>query len=123
MTKLAAVALIALLPFGAAHAFQVVTPGQMKDAGMGFTQSNSFRQSVDPQNDVNFQFHSYANGQRVGDNRLNYNRFGRMDSGGRYLGDDMDSNFRSCADYSDNNTANLDAMSMGGNAYPCQRFR
>ena len=58
----------------------------------------------------------------AGDNRLSYNRWGRMDGGGRYLGD-SDNNFRSCSEYSDNNTAMLDSMSRGGNNYPCQRFR
>ena len=37
MNKLIAATVIALLPLGAAGAFQVITPGQMQDAGMGFT--------------------------------------------------------------------------------------
>jgi len=125
MNKLIAATVIALLPLGAASAFQVITPGQMQDAGMGFTQSNSFRQQVDPAGDPNFrvQFSGGTNSMGgAGDNRLNYNRWGRMDGGGRYLGD-SDSNFKSCSEYSDSNTAMLDNMSRGGNSYPCQRFR
>ncbi|MBI1180607.1 MAG: hypothetical protein GC201_08610 [Alphaproteobacteria bacterium] len=122
MKTLAVAAIAALLPLGAAHAFQVITPGEMKDAGLGFAQSSAFRQSVDPQTDSNFHFSAYGGGQNAGDNRLRYNQYGRVDGGGRYLGD-YSSTFRSCGDYSDNNTAELDALSVGGNAYPCQRFR
>ncbi len=125
MKKLIAATVLALLPLGASNAFQVITPAQMQDAGMGFTQSNSFRQQVDPNTDPNFkvQFNAGSGAYGgAGDNRLSYNRFGRMDGGGRYLGD-SDSNFKSCSEYSDNNTAMLDSMTRGGNAYPCQRFR
>jgi hypothetical protein len=123
MNKLFAAVVIVMLPIGAASAFQVVTPGQMKDAGMGFTQSQSFNQQVDPSSDPNFRFSASSGTDRsVGDNRLGYNRFGRMDGGGRYLGDN-NSNFKSCSEYSDSNTAQLDNMSRGGNSYPCQRFR
>jgi hypothetical protein len=123
MNKLFTAVVIVMLPIGAASAFQVVTPGQMKDAGMGFTQSQSFNQQVDPQSDPNFKFSASSGTSRgAGDNRLTYNSFGRMDGGGRYLGD-SNSNFKSCAEYSDSNTAQLDNMSRGGNSYPCQRFR
>lgn len=125
MNKLIAATILALLPVGAAGAFQVITPGQMQDAGMGFTQSSSFREQVDPKTDPNFrvQFTSGASTMGgAGDNRLTYNQWGRMDGGGRYLGD-SGSNFKSCAEYSDSNTAMLDNISRGGNNYPCQRFR
>lgn len=125
MKTLFAAVVITLLPLGAASAFQVISPGQMKDAGMGFTQSNSFRQQVDPNNDPNFNVQFSAGSRSMGgagDNRLSYNRWGRMDGGGRYLGD-HDSNFKSCSEYSDNNTAMLDNITRGGNTYPCQRFR
>jgi hypothetical protein len=125
MNKLIAATVLALLPLGAASAFQVITPGQMQDAGMGFTQSNSFRQQVDPNSDPNFKV-QFSGGTGsfggAGDNRLSYNRWGRMDGGGRYLGD-SDSNFKACSEYSDSNTAMLDNVSRGGNTYPCQRFR
>ena len=125
MKKLIAATFLVLLPLGAASAFQVITPGQMQDAGMGFTQSNAFRQQVDPNTDPNFQV-QFSGGSGTfggaGDNRLSYNRWGRMDGGGRYFGDST-SNFKSCSEYSDSNTAMLDNMSRGGNAYPCQRFR
>jgi hypothetical protein len=127
MYKLVAAAVVALAPLGAAQAFQVITPGQMQDAGMGFTQSRAFNQQVDPQTDPAFQFSAFGNGRRYGtwgsERPLSYNRFGRMDNGGRYLGDDMDSNFKSCSDYADSNAAQLDSLARGGNSYPCQRFR
>lgn len=124
MKKLIAATVVALLPLGAASAFQVITPSQMQDAGMGFTQTQSFNQQVDPKTDPRFQITTSvgSGGASLGDNRLNYNQFGRMDGGGRYLGD-YNSNFKSCAEYSDSNTAQLDNMARGGNTYPCQRFR
>src|SRR5689334_635122 len=101
MNKLIAATVLVLLPLGAASAFQVITPGQMQDAGMGFTQSSSFRQQVDPNSDPNFKVQfggGTSNWGGAGDNRLSYNRFGRMDGGGRYLGD-SDSNFKACSEY------------------------
>ena len=124
MYKFAVAAILALLPLGAAQAFQVITPSQMQDAGMGFTQSQAFNQQANPQPEGGLQFSASAGNQRYGDDRLSYNRFGRMDNGGRYLGDNMDSKFRSCsADYADSNMGQLNALARGGNSYPCQRFR
>jgi hypothetical protein len=125
MNKLFAAVVIALLPLGSANAFQVITPAQMQDAGLGFTQSNSFRQQADPSADPNFNVQFTAGSGSIGgssDNRLTYNQWGRMDGGGRYLGD-SNSNFKSCSEYSDSNTSMLDNMTRGGNNYPCQRFR
>ncbi|MGE0668151.1 MAG: hypothetical protein AB7O49_16465 [Sphingomonadales bacterium] len=125
MKKLIAATVLVLLPLGAAGAFQVITPAQMQDAGMGFTQSNSFRQQVDPNTDPNFRVQFSGNASAFGDSagfRTTPNRWGRFDGGGRYLGD-SDSNFKACSEYSDSNSAMLYNMSRGGNSYPCQRFR
>lgn len=116
---LAAVIAVAA-PIGAASAFQVITPEQMQDSGMGLAEGRYFSPEQRAQN----EFQGSGQVQFFGNDRSRSSArfYGRADGGGRFFGDSRRSSSQGC-DYAESNVGRLDAMSGRGYAYPCQRFR
>ncbi|MDA0339346.1 MAG: hypothetical protein O2910_05850 [Proteobacteria bacterium] len=118
----------ALAGVGPASAFQVITPEQMQDGGMGLAEGRYFStEQAEQQGGFRFE----VNGNRSAfSSRHGYNDrsssennyYGNVDGGGRYFGDSTTSNSQGC-NYAESNAGQLDAMSGRGYAYPCQRFR
>ena len=107
-----------------ASAFQVISPEQMHESGMGLAEGRYFSRQQMEQMPGTQQFQFFSNPRRYYSQRSSSERnfYGNIDGGGRYYGDNGSSNYRGC-DYAESAAAKLDAMSGRGYAYPCQRFR